>query len=137
MEKKNPLLAGLLNLLPGAGYLYINNDRERFLKTLLVGIAAIAGLVWLGSAIQRIPGVTLSQSLCTGILLLLVFVPLFLMGQGAANRHNMVMDSTSLYNARQKGGEQAQLDKNQDLRDKGLISKQEYDSRKDDISSKE
>ena len=69
--------------------------------------------------------------------LLLVFVPLFLMGQGAANRHNMVIDSTSLYNARQKGGEQAQLDKNQDLRDKGLISKQEYDSRKDDISSKE
>ncbi len=138
MEKKNPLLAGLLNMLvPGAGYLYIDNDRGRFFKTLMIGIAAIAVLLWLGNTIEHSPGYALPQGLCMGTLLLIVLVPLYLMGQNAANRHNMVTDNAAIYNARQKGTDQAQLDRNQELRDKGLISKQEYDSRKGEIDSKD
>jgi len=41
-----------------------------------------------------------------------------------------------VYNKRQQGSNDAQLAKNQGLRDKGMISEQEYDSRKTGISSK-
>jgi hypothetical protein len=126
MEKKNPLLAGLFNMLiPGSGYLYINNDRGRFIRVLIVGIA-----------IQHTQGYPLPQGLCMGILLLIVLVPLFRNGQNAANQYNFVIDNATMYNARQQGSSEAQLARNQTMRDKGLISQQEYDSRKDNISSK-
>ena len=137
MEKKNPLLAGLLNMLvPGSGYLYVGQDRGRFIKTLLVGIAAIAASIVVGTLFQNTTGFPLPQGVCTGILLLFVLVPLFQKGQGAANHHNFVLDNASMYTSRQHGNNAAQLAKNQDLRDKGYISEQEYDSRKDNITSK-
>ena len=137
MEKKNPLLAGLLNMLvPGSGYWYVDQDRGRFIKTLIIGRAAIAAMTVVGISLQKTTGFPLPQGVCVGILLLIVLVPLFLNGQRAAVHHNFVMDNAGLYNARQQGNKEAQLAKNQDLRDKGLISEQEYDSRKDNIASK-
>lgn len=137
MEKKNPLLAGLLNmLLPGSGYWYVDRDRERFIKTLIVGIAAIAALIVLGTIFQNTTGYPLPQGLCIGILLLIVLVPLFQNGQKAANHHNFVLDNAAAYTTRQPGTSAAQLARNQSLRDKGYISEQEYDSRKDSIASK-
>jgi len=138
MEKKNPLLAGLFNMLmPGSGYWYVNQDRGRFVKTLIVGIVAIAALIVLGTLIQRTADFPLPQGLCIGVLLLFALVPLFLNGQKTAIHHNYVLDSASLYTSRQHGTDEAQLARNQNLRDKGMISKQEYDSRKDNITSKE
>ena len=138
MDKKNPLLAGLFNMLvPGSGYWYVDQDRERFIKTLVVGIAAIAAMIVVGTILQKTTGFPLPQGLCMGLLLLIVLVPLFLNGQKAAIHHNFVMDNASLYTARQHGTDEAQLARNQHLRDKGLISEQEYDSRKDNINSKE
>jgi len=67
--------------------------------------------------------------------LLIAFVPWFLTGQQAATHHNLVIDNANLYTARQRGNKEAQLARNQDLRGKGLISKQEYDGRRDDIAS--
>jgi len=137
MEKKNPLLAGVLNMLvPGSGYWYVDRDRDRFLKTLIVGIAAIAALIVVGTIFQNTTGFPLPQGVCIGILLLIVLVPLFQNGQRAANHHNFVLDNASMYTTRQHGNNAAQLAKNQDLRDKGYISEQEYDSRKDKITSK-
>jgi len=137
MEKKNPLLAGLFNMLvPGSGYWYVDHDRERFFKSLIIGIAAIAATVVLGVMLQRTTGFPLPQGVCLGILLLIVLVPLFLNGQKAALHHNFVVDNASLYTARQHGTDQAQLSRNQELRDKGYISEQEYDSRKDSITKK-
>jgi hypothetical protein len=137
MEKKNPLLAGLLNLLvPGSGYWYVNRDSGRFLKTLIVGIAAIAIFITLGSFLQKTTGFPLPQGVCVGALLLAVLVPLFLKGQQAAVHHNLVLNNATLYTGRQHGTDEAQLAKNQDLRNKGLISKQEYDSRKDSVAAK-
>jgi uncharacterized membrane protein len=137
MEKKNPLLAGLFNMLvPGSGYWYVDRDRERFIKTLIGGIAAIAAMVVVGSVIQNTTGFPLPQGLCIGILILIVLVPLFLNGQKAANHHNFVMDNATLYTARQAGNNDAQLARNQNLRDKGYISEQEYDSRKDSLKKK-
>jgi uncharacterized membrane protein len=138
MDKKNPLLAGLFNMLvPGSGYWYVDQDRERFIKTRVVGIAAIAAMVIVGTILQKTTGFPLPQGLCVGMLLLIVIVPLFRNGQKAAIHHNFVMDNAGLYTARQHGNNEAQLARNQHLRDKGLISEQEYDSRKDNITSKE
>jgi hypothetical protein len=137
MDKKNPLLAGLFNMLvPGSGYWYVDQDRGHFIKTLIVGTAAIAALIVIGSVLQNTTGFPLPQGLCIGILLLFVLVPLFRNGQTAAHHHNFVLDNAVFYNARQRGNTAAQLAKNQDLRDKGYISEQEYDSRKDGITSK-
>ena len=137
MEKKNPLLAGLFNMLvPGLGYWYVDQDRGRFLKTLIVGLIAIAAMIGLGTVLQNTTGFPLPQGLCIGILLLFVLVPLFRNGQRAAFHHNFVLDNAVMYNVRQRGTEEAQLAKNQDLRDKGYISEQEYDSRKVGITSK-
>lgn len=137
MDKKNPLLAGLFNMLvPGSGYWYVDHDRGRFIKTLLVGVVAIAALIALGVVLQNTTGFPLPQGLCVGILLLIVLVPLFLNGQKAAIHHNFVTDNASLYTARQHGTNEAQLARNQHLRDKGYISEQEYDSRKDNITKK-
>ena len=138
MEKKNPLLAGLFNMLvPGSGYWYVGQDRVRFIKTLIVGVAAIAALTVAGSVFQNTTGFPLPQGLCIGILLLIVLVPLFQGGQKAAIHHNFVLDNAGMYNARQQGNDESQLARNQHLRDKGLISEQEYDSRKDSITSKQ
>jgi len=137
MEKKNPLIAGLLNMLvPGLSHLYVDSDRGRFIKTLLIGIITITVMVLVGITIQNSNKYPLPQGLCPGILLLIVLVPLFLNGQKIAHRHNLVIDNAIRYNARQSGSDESQMAKNQDMRDKGMISEQEYESRKDGISSK-
>jgi hypothetical protein len=137
MDKKNPLLAGLFNMLvPGLGYWYVDKDRERFIKTLLVGVVAIAAVIVIGTLIQNTTGFPLPQGLCIGILLLFPLVPLFRNGQRAAFHHNFVQDNAAMYNTRQHGNTEAQLAKNQKLRDEGYISEQEYDSRRGNIASK-
>jgi uncharacterized membrane protein len=137
MEKKNPLLAGLFNILvPGSAYWWVDKDRGRFIKTLIIGVAAIAAVIVIGTILQNTTGFPLPQGICMGILLLIVLVPLFLSGQRAANHHNFVIDSADHFTARQHGNNEAQLAKNQHLRDKGYISEQEYDSRKDSIEKK-
>ncbi len=137
MDKKNPLLAGLFNMLvPGSGYWYVNRDRGHFIKTLIIGMAAIAVLVVIGNIFQNTTGFPLPQGVCIGILLLFVLVPLFRNGQSAAVNHNFVLDNAVLYNTKQRGNVEAQLARNQELREKGYISEQEYDSRKDGITSR-
>ena len=137
MEKKNPLLAGLFNMLvPGSAYWYVDQDRGRFIQTLIIGIAAIAALIVVGTIIQNTTGFPLPQGVCIGILLLFVLVPLFQKGQKAAVHHNFVIDSANLYTSRQKGNDEAQFARNQNLRDKGYISEQEYESRKESITKK-
>jgi len=139
-EKKNPLIAGVLNMLiPGAGYLYVDNDRNRFIKTFIGGILLIAVMVTLSNAIQNIRGYSLPQGICTGSLLLIVLVPLFLIGQKSANMHNNMIDSTAQYNthrAPSKDNGEAGSGKLQKMRDEGLISEQEYQKKKNNISAK-
>ena len=106
-------------------------------KTLLtIGVAAIAAMIVAGTSLQRTTGFPLPQGICVGVLLLIVLVPLFMNGQKAAIHHNFVIDNASQFTARQHGTGEAQLVRNQHLRDKGLISEQEYDSRKGSIASK-
>lgn len=139
-QSKNPIIAGLLNaLLPGSVHIFVDNNRGQFIKTLLGGILLIAAMFTLGNAIQNTRGYSLPQGLCTGILLLLVLVPLFLMGQRTANLRNRETDSTSQYNSKRQtmgGTDQIQLEKLQKMRDEGLISDQEYQKKKRNLSSK-
>jgi hypothetical protein len=137
MKSKNPMLAGLFNMLvPGSGYWYVSQDRGRFIKTLIIGIAALAAMIVIGSLFQRISRFPVPQSVCTGMLLLLVLVPLFRSGQKAATYHNFRLDNAAMYTSKQSGSNASQLARNQHMRDKGFISKQEYDSRKDSIEGK-
>lgn len=139
-ENKNPLIAGLVNMLiPGASYLYVEKDRTRFITTLIGGILVIAAMLTLGNAIQNIRGYSLPQGLCPGALLLVVLVPLFVMGQRSARLHNSGMDETAHYNAQRQtthGTDDIQLGKIQKMRDEGLISEQEYQAKKGKVSSK-
>jgi hypothetical protein len=137
-EKKNPIISGVLNMLiPGAGYLYVDNDRNRFIRTLAGGILLITVMVFLGNAIQNIQGYSLPQGLCTGSLLLVVFLPLFLIGQKTAQLRNNMIDNTANYNVRRAsldGSDDAKLGKIQKMRDEGLISEQEYQNKRKDLS---
>lgn len=137
-EKKNPIIAGVLNMLiPGAGYLYVDNDRNRFIKTLAGGVLLITAMVFLSNAVQNIRGYSLPQGLCTGSLLLIVFIPLFLAGQKTAHLHNNMMENNAQYNVHRtasQGSDDAKLGKIQRMRDEGLISEQEYQKKKDDLS---
>ena len=139
-ENKNPFVAGLLNmLLPGSAYLYVDNQRAQFFKTLIAGILVIAAMLALGNAIQNIRGYSLPQGVCTGILLLIVFVPLFLIGQKTAHIHNNGIEKSARYNAQRQstqGTDNVQLNKFQQMRDEGLISDQEYQSKKNRLSAK-
>jgi len=137
MENKNPLIAGLLNMVvPGLGYLYVNNDTRRFVKTLIGGIAAIVALVFIGNAIQNSTSIPFSQGVCPGILLLIVLVPLFLSGQKVANQHNRKKDNAARYDATQHGSAESRLARNQKMRDNRMISEEEYESRKEGLTSK-
>ena len=137
MEHKNPLIAGLLNMVvPGLGYLYVNNDTRRFVKTLIGGIAAIVALVFIGNAMQNSTNVSISQGICPGILSLIVFVPLFLSGQKVASQHNRKKDNAARYDETQHGTSEARLTRNQAMRDNRMISEEEYESRKEGLTSK-
>ena len=137
-EKKNPIIAGVMNmLLPGGGHFYVNNDRNRFIKTLAGSFLLITAMVFLSNAVQNIRGYSLPQGLCLGSLLLVILVPLFLSGQKAAHLHNIMLEGTAHYNvhrARVQGDDNARLEKIQKLRDEGLISEHEYQKKKRDLS---
>jgi hypothetical protein len=69
-------------------------DREcrRFLKILIVGIAAIVAVIVFGTIVQNTTGFPLPQGVCIAILLLFVLVTLFLGSQRAATNHNFIVD---------------------------------------------
>ena len=68
-KTKNPLLAGLINvLIPGSSQLYVNNDRAKFIRAFVVGAIALTVAVLLGSLIQNTRGYSLPQGVCMGSL---------------------------------------------------------------------
>lgn len=135
MEKKNPLIAGLLNaLVPGFGNYYVNKNLKGFIMTLIACAILIFLAITLGTAIQDIKNSTLLTGLCPVALVLVILVPLFLKGMQLARIHNANMDNTARFNeSRQsmQGTQQAKLDQAKKMRDEGLISKEEYDKKKD------
>ena len=139
-EFKNPLLAGLINvLIPGSSHLYINMDWGRFFRTFLAGVGVlVAGIVG-GNLIQHTKGYPLPQGICTGAAVTVVVIVLFLGGLRTARERNSERSDANLYNAKRivsHESDEIKYRKIQTMRDEGLISEQQYDEKNADVDSK-
>jgi hypothetical protein len=139
--EKNPLLAGLFNvLLPGSRHIYIEKEWRKFILIFFGAILLLAALIWLGSGLQSARYFGLPQGLCPGLLTLIVIVPLFINGYKAAAEHNNEIQNKAKYqpdHSDSQGDTDAQSQRNQRLRDSGLISQEQYDTEKGRIDAKE
>ena len=141
MKRRNPLLAGLFNvLIPGSGQLYVKNNWLRFGLFFVVYSLVIFVAALLGNNIQNIPEYTLPQGVCTGTLLLGVFAFLFYSGMKMASDRNSDTDSAAHYDSMRtqvsKDDPVARLAKLQRQRNEGLISSEQQEVKKAEIESK-
>jgi len=141
MKRRNPVLAGLFNvLIPGSGQLYVKNNWLRFSLFFVAYSLVIFIAILLGNNIQNIPEYTMPQGLCTGTLLLGVFAFLFYSGMKMASDRNSDTDSAAHYESMRthvsKDDPVARLAKLQRQRDEGLISSEQQEVKKAEIESK-
>ena len=107
-KNKNPLLAGLINvLIPGASQLYVNTDRARFFRSFLMGAGAFVVAIMLGNLIQNTRGYSLPQGVCMGSALTLVAVILFISGLRVAGERNSQTDNAAYYKSMRRDGNAA------------------------------
>ena len=142
MKRRNPLLAGLLNMLiPGSSHLYVNKDWRKFILFFIVYSLMIFGVITIGNNIQEIREYTLPQGLCTGILLLGVYGFLFYTGMKQASARTGEIDSAAHYQSLRpdtsKDDRITRLAKLQRQRDEGLISEEQQDAKEAEIKSKD
>jgi uncharacterized membrane protein len=136
LKRRNPLLAGLFNVLvPGSHYLYVRNDWRKFILFLIAGVAAIGASILVGNTIQNMKVYTLSQGLCTGILLSIVLGVLFYNGLTDASSHNSGTDSAAHYKTMREGSRVARLEVLNKQRAEGLISDEQYMESKKEIEA--
>ena len=142
MKRRNPLLAGFLNMLiPGSSHLYVSNNWLKFILFFIGDIFVIFVAVLLGNNIQKIQEYTLPQGLCTDTLLLGIFALLFYSGMKEASARSGEIDSAAHYqslrpNNISKDDPVARMAKLQRQRDEGLISSEEQEVKKAEIESK-
>lgn len=141
MKRRNPLLAGLFNVLvPGSSHLYVDNNWLKFIQFFIGGALAITVAVVIGNNIQLLPEYTLPQGVCTGSLLLIIFGLLFYNGMQAASARNSQSDSAAYYKSRRIVSDDdmaTRMEKLLKKRNEGLISKEQYDTEKTEIEKKE
>jgi hypothetical protein len=136
-KKKNPLIAGLLNILiPGLGHLYLGHWPGCILW--FFGYAVIGGIVFfIASFVERSFGDHL-QGLPTIILILLFVLMLFNDAFTFAKRQNkkaaLAMPETK--KSEEQEDTQAKLKKFQEMFNAGLITKEDYERKKADILSR-
>jgi len=141
MEKsmKNPLLAGLFNMLvPGSANIYIKKKWRKFILTFTGMVIVLAIVIWVGVSLQGSRSYSLPQGVCPGVLALIVLVPLFLNGLNMAREYNKILEYKVLQDSRKpvsQDDDDEQLKKIQKMRDEGLISEKQYDTRKSKITS--
>ena len=139
-SKKNPLLAGLFNMLvPGSIHVYVRNEWRKFILTFIGIVLVLAIVIWVGVSLQGSRSFSLPQGVCPGVLALIVLVPMFLNGLNAAKEHNKILEDKTLYQSRQpvsQDSDDEQLKKIQKMRDEGLISEQQFNTRKGKVVSK-
>ena len=138
-NKKNPLLAGLFNMLvPGSINAYVKKKWRKFILTFVGMEIVLAIAIWVGLSLQSARSFSFPQGVCPGVLALVVLVPLFLNGMNAARELNKNLDDEVLYQSRKPvnlDNEDEQLQKIQRMRDEGLISEQQYNTQKSKIAS--
>ena len=102
-KNKNPLLAGLMNvLIPGSSQLYVNKDAGKFIRGFIVGGIALTVAVLLGSLVQNARGYTLPQGACMGPMVLVVVIVLFINGRKVAGERNRESVDADYYNSRRR-----------------------------------
>lgn len=141
MKRRNPLMAGLLNMLiPGSSHLYLRGDWGRFILFFFIYGLALVVAILVGSNIQNIRQYTLPQGVCTGVLVMGILAFLFYSGMKEASNRDKDIDSAAHYRSsrmdKSKDGKVAQLANLQRLRDEGLISNEEQEVKKAEIESK-
>ena len=100
-NKKNPLLAGLFNMLvPGSVNLYIKKKWRKFILTFTGMVIVLAIVIWVGVSLQGSRSFSLPQGVCPGVLALIVLVPLFLNGLNIAREYNKILEYEVLNDAR-------------------------------------
>lgn len=138
-NKKSPLLAGLFNMLvPGSVNIYIKKKWRKFILTFTGMLIVLAIAIWVGVSLQGSRSFSLPQGVCPGVLALIVLVPLFLNGLNVAREYNKILEYEVLHDSRQpvsQDDDDEQLKKIQIMRDGGLISEQQYNTRKSKIAS--
>jgi hypothetical protein len=131
-DNKNPLLAGLMNVLvPGSSHLYINRDWGKFIRAFIIGVLAFTVAYLTGSTVQDTRGVDLPQGLCMGGLLMAVVVVYFISGFKVARERNNEMNASAFYDSKRSAshaGGKISFTKTQKMRDESLVSDQEYDA---------
>lgn len=141
MIRRNPLVAGLLNMLiPGSSHLFVSKDWGKFILSFVVFSFLIVAAVQLGNNIQKVREYTLPQGLCTGVLLAGVLAFLFFSGMRESTARNREIDSAAYYHSKRtdtsKGDQISKLANLQRQRDEGLISSEEQDTKEAEIKSK-
>lgn len=136
MVKKNPLIAGFLNvLIPGLGHLYLGHWPGCILWFFLY-IAAGGVLIFLANYAEK------SGHFQSGLPIIIAGILyaflLFSDGITFANRHNKKAALAAPDTSKTDGPEdtQTKLKKLQEMFNAGLITQQEYESKKADILSK-
>jgi hypothetical protein len=139
-ENKNPLLAGLANvLIPGSSQLYVNSDWSRFIREFIIGVMAFVVVILLGYLVQHTRGYPLPQGICMGGMVMVVVVLLFRSGHRVARERNNEMNAAELYNSKRivsHESDEIKYTKIQKMRDEGLISEQEYDEKNARVTSR-
>lgn len=103
MKHRNPLLAGLFNILvPGSIHLYLRNDWRKSALMFVFYSLSLFVLVLLGNNIQELEVYQLAPGLCTGTLLLIAAVYLFYKGMSEANARNGEIASAAHYQEMRK-----------------------------------
>lgn len=140
MKRRNPLLAGLFNVLvPGSSHLYVDNNWWKFIQFFIGSAIAITVAILIGNNIQILREYTLPQGLCTGSMLLVIFALLFYNGMHAALARNSQGDSAAYYKSRRTPSTDDRASRMEKLlkkRNEGLISKEQYDSEKAESDEK-
>lgn len=141
MKRRNPLLAGLFNMLiPGSAQLYVSNNWIKFILFFVVYGLVIMMAVLMGNNIQMVTEYTLPQGVCTGSLLLIVLAFLFYSGMNMASARNNQTDSTAHYQSLRHNVSTddpiSRMAKIQQQRDEGLISSEQQAAKEKEIKSK-
>jgi hypothetical protein len=141
MKKRNPIITGLLNaLIPGSGHVYVNKAWGRFVPIFIGYCILIYVAYLLGNAIQNLRNSPLPAGLMPGLLILAVLASLFFSGMKISNIRNDETKEAAYYESRRtnlpQDNESTKLKKLSKQREDGLISNEQYDSKKADIESK-
>lgn len=138
-ESKNPLLAGLINvLIPGSSHVYVNKDWGKFIRAFLVSILVLGAGGAMADIVQGARGFALPQGVCTGTLLLIVASVLFSAGYKIGRTRLQEANASTFYNSKRQpshGSIAAQHAEAQKMRYEGLISEQEFEDKNEKMDS--